>query len=135
MFFTKCFVFINFKQNNLFANPDLYCVPGIQIRDQGESAYGAGREYHLARDMQDAYDQAVWRDPQLREKLLEAQRTAEEAKRQAAAAPKVAQKIKASNASLSGAPHGTPSTRPVNGQKGAFGEVTDDVRAAIAQLS
>ena len=92
-------------------------------------------EIGQANDMQDAYDKAVWMTPELREKKLEAQKAEEEAKRQAAATPKLAQKLKASNASLNGAPHGTPSNRPNGAAKGTFGEVTDDVRAAISQLS
>jgi hypothetical protein len=48
---------------------------------------------------------------------------------------KIASKIRASNASLSGAPHGVSSKRTNGAAKGTFGEVTEDVRAAISQLS
>jgi hypothetical protein len=49
---------------------------------------------------------------------------------------KLASKIRASNASLSGAPHGVNPSKRTNGHaKGTFGEVTEDVRAAISQLT
>lgn len=91
-------------------------------------------EIGQAADMQDAYDKAVWMHPETRAKLLEAKAT-EDAKRVQAQKPAIEKKIKASNASLSGAPHGaTAPSRPNGAARGAFGEVADDVRAAIAQL-
>lgn len=88
-----------------------------------------------ATDLKDAYDKAVWMRPDLRQQVLDSQKAAEEAKRVQAQQAAAAKKKVAANASLNGAPHGTPVTQRSTAQKGSFGEVTDDVRAAIAQLS
>jgi len=88
-----------------------------------------------ASDLQDAYDKAVWMNPDIRTKMLEAQRAKEQQELVAKQATKVQQKVKAANASLNGAPHGVPSTAPKPaGAKGQFGDVADDVRAAISSL-
>lgn len=88
-----------------------------------------------AQDLQDAYDKAVWMNPDIRSRMLEAQKAEEEAKRLATQQAKVEKKTKAANASLNGAPHGTPATAPPKaGPKGTFGDVADDVRAAISAL-
>ena len=59
------------------------------------------------------------------------------ARRAAESAAKVNRKMAAANASLSGAPHGTPASAPrSNGSShGKFGDIADDVRAAMAALS
>lgn len=87
-----------------------------------------------ATDLQDAYDKAVWANPDIRTKVLEAKRAEEEQKRLATQTAKVTQKVKAANASLNGAPHGTPASVPKTAPRGAFGDVADDVRAAISSL-
>jgi hypothetical protein len=88
-----------------------------------------------ASDLQDAYDKALWATPELRTKVLEAQRAEEEQKRLATQQAKVEKKTKAANASLSGAPHGAAAVPPrPAGNRGQFGDVADDVRAAVAGL-
>jgi hypothetical protein len=59
----------------------------------------------------------------------------EPARRVAEQAAKLDRKTKAANASLNGAPHGVSASQPrrSNG-KGTFGDVADDVRAAMAAL-
>jgi hypothetical protein len=91
-----------------------------------------------AKDLKDAYEQAIWARPDIRSKVLESQRAEEEQKRLQAQAAKAEKKVKAANASLSGAPHGTPATTPASKtgvNRGKFGDVADDVRAAIAALN
>jgi hypothetical protein len=82
-----------------------------------------------ARDMQDAYDKAVWMHPQVRDAML-AKR--DEMQRQKTV-NKVINKAKAANASLNGAPYGAASAPAPRKSKGVFGDVFDDVAAAIAQ--
>jgi hypothetical protein len=48
---------------------------------------------------------------------------------------KVIQKAKAANASLNGAPHGAQSAPPARREKGLFGDVAADVRAAMSHHS
>lgn len=80
-----------------------------------------------AKDLPDAYDQAIWADPTIRQQLMAAQ--AEEAKRtQAAEAAKAQQ---ARSASLRGSP--LPGARP-NGAGNPNASALDDVRAALAEL-
>lgn len=80
-----------------------------------------------AKDMQDAYDQAIWANPAIRTQLLAEQ--AEEAKRNNAAE---AQKARlASRASL----RGSPIPGATSGQASQGSSVLDDVRAAAAELS
>lgn len=79
-----------------------------------------------AKDMQEAYDQAVWANPAIRQQLLESQ--AEEARKtQAAAADKAR---KAAAASVRGSP--LPGVA-VNGAGNPNASVHDDVRAAFAE--
>ena len=88
-----------------------------------------------ASDLQDAYDKAVWANPDIRSKVLEAQRVKEAQELASKQTAKVQQKVKASNASLNGAPHGTPASQPKStANRGQFGDVADDVRAAMASL-
>lgn len=77
-----------------------------------------------AKDLQDAYDQAIWADPAIRQQLLGAQ--AEEAKRTHAA--EVTRANQARAASLRGSP--LPGAA-VNGTGGQNSTVHDDVRAAM----
>lgn len=80
-----------------------------------------------AKDLQDAYDQAVWADPTIRQQLMAAQ--AEEAKKTQAAEVEKATKARA--ASLRGSP--LPGASPGGGSQS--GSVFDDVRAAAAELA
>ncbi len=81
-----------------------------------------------AKDMQDAYDQAIWANPAIRTQLLAAQ--TEEAKtNQAAAADKAR---KAAAASLRGSPLPNGSS---NGATSQGSSVLDDVRAAAAEIA
>lgn len=80
-----------------------------------------------AKDLQDAYDQAIWADPTIRQQLMSAQ--AEEAKRtQAAEAEKA---TRARSASLRGSP--LPGAR-ANGAGNPNASALDDARAAMAEL-
>jgi hypothetical protein len=87
-----------------------------------------------AKDLQDAYDKAIWTEPDIRNKVLEAQQAKAQQELAARTAAKVVQKTKAANASLTGAPHGSPSSQPESKANGKFGEVAEDVRAAMASL-
>jgi hypothetical protein len=80
-----------------------------------------------AKDLQDAYDQAIWADPTIRQQLMSAQ--AEEAKRTQAADVAKAQQARA--ASLRGSP--IPGAGTGGGSQ--TGTVADDVRAAMAELA
>jgi hypothetical protein len=79
-----------------------------------------------AASMQDAYRQACQHHPAVQS--IEQQRQVRERRER---------QIRAANASLSGAPHGTPATPPRSNSSshGKFGDVADDVRAAMASLS
>lgn len=80
-----------------------------------------------AQSMEDAYDQAIWASPTIRQQLLAAQ--AEEAKRNQAAEVERANRARA--ASLRGSP--LPNVIQGAGPKNAT--VQDDVRAAMAELA
>lgn len=80
-----------------------------------------------AKDLQDAYDQAIWADPTIRQQLMAAQ--AEEAKKIQAAEVAKAQQARA--ASLRGSPISDAS----NGTGNQNSSVHDDVRAAMAELA
>ncbi len=87
-----------------------------------------------AKTLKDAYEQAVWANPELRTGLLESMQSQKAEQERA----RVEAKKRASNASLSGAPHGAaPSAKKPNGKANgnAFDDAVDDVRAAIASLS
>jgi hypothetical protein len=80
-----------------------------------------------AASMQDAYRQACEHHPAVQS--IEQQRQVRERRER---------QIRAANASLSGAPHGVSATPPrSNGRSsnGKFGDIADDVRAAMASLS
>ena len=84
--------------------------------------------------------QASAKEAALAEKMEKSRLAAEAtaSKRLQAQAAKADKKVKAANASLSGAPHGTPATTPASKtgvNRGKFGDVADDVRAAIAALN
>jgi hypothetical protein len=78
-----------------------------------------------AASMQDAYKQAIAQHPAVQS--IEQQRQVRERRDR---------QIRAANASMSGAPHGTPATPPrSNGSSnGKFSDIADDVRAAMASL-
>lgn len=80
-----------------------------------------------AKDLQDAYDQAIWADPTIRQQLMAAQ--AEEAKKIQAAEVAKAQQARA--ASL----RGSPLPGALNGTGNQNSSVHDDVRAAMAELA
>lgn len=87
-----------------------------------------------ASGLQDAYEQAIWAKPDIRNRVQEAQQAKAQQELAAKAAIKVVQKTKAANASLTGAPHGAASATPDAKANGKFGEVANDVRAAMASL-
>lgn len=89
-----------------------------------------------AATLEEAYDAAVWANPQLRQQLME-QQAAEKAKQDEAARAKLVAKKAAASASLSGAPHGaSPAAKKTNGSAGNhFDDAVADVRAAIASLN
>jgi hypothetical protein len=80
-----------------------------------------------AATMADAYKQAIAQHPAVQS--IEQQRQVRERRER---------QIRAANASLNGAPHGVSATPPrSNGRSsnGKFGDIADDVRAAMASLS
>jgi hypothetical protein len=80
-----------------------------------------------AASMQDAYRQACQHHPAVQS--IEQQRQVRERRER---------QIRAANASLRGAPHGVAATPPRSNGKssaGRFGDIADDVRAAMASLS
>ncbi|NBW77325.1 MAG: hypothetical protein EBR34_16255, partial [Sphingomonadaceae bacterium] len=90
---------------------------------------GALMQQGLAKDMEDAYQQAIWANPQVREKVLAEQTAAADAKRLAEA------KAKAEAGRKVQAVRGAP---PVsNGVQGASGNrsIRQEIEAAIAALS
>lgn len=82
----------------------------------------------VAKDLQDAYDQATWANPTIRQQLMAAQ--AEEAKKVQAAEAEKARR--AASASLRGSPI---SGAVAAGAGNSTSTVHDDVRAAMAELS
>jgi hypothetical protein len=91
-----------------------------------------------AATLEEAYEAAVWANPALRQERMEAAAAEKAAKDQAAQRAQLEAKKRASNASLSGAPHGaSPGAPRRNGKapSNAFEDAAEDVRAAIAQLS
>jgi hypothetical protein len=80
-----------------------------------------------ARNLQEAYDQATWANPQIRTQLTQAQ--SEEGRRQAAQGAERARN--AQRASVRGAPLESGSSARASGRS----SVLDDVRAASAELS
>lgn len=89
-----------------------------------------------AKTLEEAYERAIWADPQLRQERME-QEAAEKAKEAEAQRAKLEAKKRAANASLSGAPHGATPAKRQNGSRptNAHDDAVDDVRAAIASLS
>lgn len=87
-------------------------------------------ESDQAYSLEEAYDKALWVHADTRKALLEAERG------KVAGAQRQQAKVRAASASLSGPPHGTPSTPTRrNSGNGQFGDVAEDVRAAVASLS
>ena len=81
-----------------------------------------------AKDMQEAYDQATWANPVIRQQLLEQQSEATKATQAAA----VAKARQASAVSVRGSP--LPGVNGTGGA-GAGASVLDDVRAAAQELA
>ena len=80
--------------------------------------------------LQKAYDQAIWLNPDVREKIIAEQRAQAETQRTQAVATKAASAKKAA-VSVKGSSGGAmPPPKQANGS----GDVYDDVRAAISQL-
>jgi hypothetical protein len=80
----------------------------------------------VAKDLQDAYDQATWANPVIRQHLTSAQ--AEEAKQASSAAAAKARGAAAASLRGSPLPNGSAAT-------GSGATVLDDVRAAMTELS
>lgn len=83
----------------------------------------------LAKDLQDAYDQAVWARPDLRATLLAQQRAEEEQKRSAEAKRK-AEEAKRKSISITGGPGNTAAAAAPGGRS-----IRDELEAAMAASS
>jgi hypothetical protein len=99
--------------------------PGHEHFDRVRTHMGILLENGIASDMDDAYNRAVYADPDIRSTLLA---TAQPGQRQSEATARTA-RAKNAAVSVTGAPG---SSRPLNGSK-SLGSIEDDLRAAIAE--
>lgn len=104
-------------------------APGHEHFDRVRTRMGALLDSGEAKDMEDAYQQAIWAHPDIRSTLIEAQSKAAEEKRQADQKAK-AEAAKSAAVSVKGSPGGS---RPLNGAT-SHGSIADDLRAAMAEV-
>lgn len=107
------------------------------VRNDPKNLYFDNVERHMAAlitsgqatSIQDAYDKAVWADPQIRSLLMKAQQDeADKAAKEAASAK--ARAARHASGSVTGSP--TPGSSPAQ-QSGSVGSVGDDLRAAFRE--
>lgn len=104
--------------------------PGHEHFDKVRVQMGALMEAGVTQDIEDAYQRAIWADPELRSTLVEAQSRAAEEKR-IAEQKALSERSKSAAVSVTGAPG---SSRPLNGSYNPDSSVEDDVRAAVQEL-
>jgi len=103
--------------------------PGHEHFEKVRVRMGSLLESGEAKDMEDAYQQAIWSHPEIRASLQAAQTRAAEEQRIAEQKAK-ADAAKAAAISVKGAPGGS---RPLNGASSS-GSIADDLRAAYAEV-
>lgn len=104
-------------------------LPGHEHFEKVKPRMGALLETGEAKDLEDAYQQAIWSHPEIRTSLQQAQTQATEAQRAADLKAK-ADAARAAAVSVKGAPGGS---RPLNGAQ-SHGSIADDLRAAVAEV-
>jgi hypothetical protein len=104
--------------------------PGHEHFETVRLQMGALMEAGAAKDMDEAYQMAIWAHPDLRSTLVEAQTRAAEEKRNAELKA-LSDRSKNAAVSVTGAPG---SSRPLNGSSNPSSSVEDDVRAAYAEV-
>jgi len=108
---------------------DFSSSPGHEHFEQVRVRMGSLLESGEAKDMEEAYQQAIWSHPEIRSSLIAAQSKAAEDQRIADLKAK-ADAAKAAAVSVTGAPGGS---RPMNGAT-SHGSIADDLRAAMAEI-
>jgi hypothetical protein len=104
-------------------------APGHEHFEKVRARMGALLETGEAKDMEDAYQQAIWSHPEVRTSLMAAQTKSAEDQRIAEQKAK-ADAAKAAAVSVKGSPGGS---RPLNGAI-SHGSIADDLRAAVAEV-
>lgn len=104
--------------------------PGHEHFDHVRARMGVLLENGLANDLEDAYQQAVYADPEIRSGLLAAQTSAASGQRLTELNAKT-ERAKSAAVSITGGPG---SSRPLNGA-GSVGSIEDDLRAAMREHS
>ena len=104
--------------------------PGHEHFDHVRVRMGVLLENGLANDLEDAYQQAVYADPEIRSGLLAAQTSAASGQRLTELNAKT-ERAKSAAVSVTGGPG---SSRPLNGT-GSVGSIEDDLRAAMREHS
>lgn len=104
-------------------------APGHEHFEKVKVRMGTLLETGEAKDMEDAYQQAIWSHPEIRSSLMASQTKAAEDQRTADLKAK-ADAARAAAVSVKGAPGGS---RPLNGAQ-SHGSIADDLRAAVAEV-
>lgn len=120
----------NQEDQGILAHIDSFSSqPGHEHFDKVRYHMGVLLESGQALDINEAYEKAIWADPEIRNSLIAAQSNAAQEKRNSELR---AQTERARNAAVSvtGAPG---SSRPLNGA-GSHGSIEDDIRAALAEI-
>lgn len=104
-------------------------APGHEHFEKVKVRMGTLLETGEAKDMEDAYQQAIWSHPEIRTSLMASQTKAAEDQRTADLKAK-ADAARAAAVSVKGAPGGS---RPLNGAQ-SHGSIADDLRAAVAEV-
>jgi hypothetical protein len=120
----------NQEDQGILAHIDSFSSqPGHEHFDKVRYHMGVLLESGQAQDINEAYEKAIWADPEIRNSLIAAQSNAAQEKRNSELR---AQTERARNAAVSvtGAPG---SSRPLNGA-GSHGSIEDDIRAALAEI-
>ncbi len=104
--------------------------PGHEHFEKVRVQMGALIDAGVTSDIKDAYERAVWADPDLRLTLVASQSKAAEEKR-VAEQKALSERSKSAAVSVTGAPG---SSRPLNGSYNPNSSVEDDVRAAVQEI-
>ena len=104
--------------------------PGHEHFDRVRTHMGVLLENGIATDLEDAYNRAVYADPEIRSSLLAAQTQAENGKR-LTELKATTERAKSAAVSITGSPGGA---RPLNAT-GSVGSIEDDLRAAMSQVA
>lgn len=100
--------------------------PGHEHFENVKVRMGHLLESGQAKDMEDAYQQAIWSDPGIRGSLLEAQKRESEGQRLTELQAKT-ERARSASLSVTGSPGGTAPPR----LNGSVGSIEDDLRAAM----